>query len=95
MPSPAMVLYKGLTAHLQVPKEGTFKDKRKKKVADVERTLDKIWRIGGTNGWYAGGWLWGIRGLMDKMVGGRGPAQGGGVAPPNCTLVKRLTFGGY
>ena len=70
------ILYKGLTAHLQAPKEGTFKDTRKKKVADVQKTLDKIWRIGGSNGWYYGKWLWDTRGLLDKMVGGVGLRRG-------------------
>ncbi|GAB2811112.1 SDR family oxidoreductase [Ferruginibacter profundus] len=70
------ILYKGVTVHLQVPKEGTFKDTRKLKVTDANKTLDKIWRIGGTNGWYYGGWLWGIRGLMDKMAGGVGLRRG-------------------
>lgn len=70
------ILYKGLTIHLQVPKEGTFKDARKQKVVSVEKTLDKIWRIGGANGWYYGKSLWGIRGLLDKMVGGVGLRRG-------------------
>jgi uncharacterized protein YbjT (DUF2867 family) len=70
------ILYKGLTVHLQVPKEGTLKDTRKMKVMDAERTLDRIWRIGGNTGWYYGGWLWGIRGLMDKMAGGVGLRRG-------------------
>jgi len=70
------ILYKGLTVHLQVPKEGTFKDTRKMKVADVNKTLDRIWRIGGHTGWYYGGWLWGIRGVIDKMVGGVGLRRG-------------------
>lgn len=70
------ILYKGVTIHLQVPKEGTFKDIRKRKVTDVQKTLYKIWRIGGSNGWYYGKWLWGIRGLMDKMVGGVGLQRG-------------------
>jgi len=74
--STSNILYKGLTIHLQVPKEGTFKDTRKRKVKEVQKTLDKIWRIGGTNGWYYGKWLWGIRGLMDKMVGGVGLRRG-------------------
>ncbi len=70
------ILYKGLTVHLQVPKEGTYKDARKMKVTNAGSTLDKIWRIGGSNGWYCGGWLWGIRGLIDKMVGGVGLRRG-------------------
>lgn len=70
------ILYKGLTVHLQVPKEGTYKDTRKMKVTNAGSTLDKIWRIGGSNGWYYGGWLWGIRGLIDKMMGGVGLRRG-------------------
>lgn len=70
------ILYKGVTVHLQVPKEGTFKDVRKRKVADTQKALDKIWRIGGNTGWYYGGWLWGIRGMMDKVVGGVGLRRG-------------------
>ena len=70
------VLYKGVTAHLQVPTEGTFKDHRKRKVIDTERTLDKIWRIGGSNGWYYGRRLWEMRGLMDKIFGGVGLRRG-------------------
>ncbi len=72
----SQTLYKGLTTHLQVPTDGCFKDKRKRKVKNPEFTLDKIWRIGGTTGWYYGRWLWNIRGLMDKMVGGVGLRRG-------------------
>ena len=43
---------------------------------DVERSLDKVWRIGGSTGWYYGKWLWDIRGLLDKMVGGVGLRRG-------------------
>ena len=74
--STSNILYKGITANLQVPKEGTFKDARKQKVSDVQRTLDKIWRIGGAEGWYYGKWLWGTRGLIDKMFGGVGLQRG-------------------
>lgn len=31
-----------------------------------------IRRIGGTNGWYHANWLWQLRGLMDRLVGGVG-----------------------
>ncbi|MEO7443979.1 MAG: SDR family oxidoreductase [Ferruginibacter sp.] len=70
------ILYEGVTIHLQVPTKGTFRDKRKKKVTDVQKTLDKIWRIGGSQGWYYGKWLWGARGLLDKLVGGVGLRRG-------------------
>lgn len=45
-------------------------------VADAARTLDKIWRIGGSNGWYYGRRLWQIRGFMDKLFGGVGLRRG-------------------
>ncbi|MGZ5254887.1 MAG: DUF2867 domain-containing protein, partial [Flavitalea sp.] len=38
--------------------------------------LNRIWAIGGTNGWYYGNWMWSIRGVIDKMVGGVGLRRG-------------------
>jgi uncharacterized protein YbjT (DUF2867 family) len=35
-----------------------------------------IRRIGGRTGWYFGGWLWRIRGLVDLMTGGVGMRRG-------------------
>ena len=32
--------------------------------------------IGGDNGWYGGNWLWRLRGVMDKLVGGPGLRRG-------------------
>lgn len=72
----SQTLYKGVTAHLQVPSEGCFKDKRKLKVKDADKTLDKIWRIGGDTGWYYGAWLWNLRGILDKLFGGVGLRRG-------------------
>lgn len=72
----SQTLYKGVTEHLQVPSEGCFKDYRKQKVKSTENTLDKIWRIGGSTGWYYGEWLWNIRGVMDKFAGGVGLRRG-------------------
>lgn len=61
---------------LEVPSYGCFKDQRSNPISDREATLDQIWRIGGSNGWYYGSWLWKIRGLMDKAVGGVGLRRG-------------------
>ena len=72
----SQTLYKGVTAHLQVPTDGCFVDRRKLKVNNVENTLDRVWRIGGTTGWYYGKWLWDIRGMLDKFVGGVGLRRG-------------------
>jgi hypothetical protein len=33
-------------------------------------------RIGGSTGWYYGTWLWRIRGVLDKMIGGPGLRRG-------------------
>ncbi len=72
----SQTLYKGLTAHLQVPTDGCFKDKRKRKVNQAGDTLDKIWKIGGDTGWYYGNWMWNARGFLDKMLGGVGVRRG-------------------
>ena len=39
-------------------------------------TIQKLWRIGGSTGWYYATWLWKIRGYMDKLVGGVGLRRG-------------------
>ncbi len=35
-----------------------------------------IRRIGGANGWYYGDWLWRLRGLVDRLLGGVGMRRG-------------------
>ena len=35
-----------------------------------------IRRIGGDNGWYCGDWLWRVRGLVDRLLGGVGMHRG-------------------
>lgn len=35
-----------------------------------------IRRIGGATGWYCGNWLWRLRGLVDRMIGGAGMRPG-------------------
>lgn len=61
----------------QVPVHGVLTDKR---IVPFERTkeevLENLWRIGGERGWYFGNWMWRIRGVMDKMVGGVGLRRG-------------------
>ena len=38
--------------------------------------IDKIWSIGGKNGWYYANILWKTRGLIDKIFGGVGIRRG-------------------
>jgi len=65
-----------ISEFIQVPSFGCFKDVRERTVLHQEDCIDKIWSIGGQNGWYYGSWLWRIRGFLDKLVGGVGLRRG-------------------
>jgi uncharacterized protein YbjT (DUF2867 family) len=70
------VLTDGISQHVSVPVHGCFVDYRKTRIDDSEKVMHKLWSIGGTNGWYYGDWLWGIRGFIDKLFGGVGLRRG-------------------
>ncbi len=61
----------------QVPEHGVLNDQR---IVAFERNknevIENLWRIGGERGWYFGNWMWRMRGVMDKMVGGVGLRRG-------------------
>ena len=46
----------------------------------VHASPDAAWapivRIGGANGWYHANWLWSLRGVLDRLVGGAGVRRG-------------------
>ncbi|MCP3177781.1 SDR family oxidoreductase [Desulfuromonas sp. KJ2020] len=46
----------------------------------VEGNPDNLWpfirRIGGSTGWYYADWLWGVRGIVDRLIGGVGLSRG-------------------
>ena len=67
-----------ITQYAELPEFGVFKDKKVRtiKEEDKEAILDKIWSIGGDNGWYYANWLWKIRGHLDKLSGGIGLRRG-------------------
>lgn len=65
-----------LSAHIQIPKFGCFKDERSKEVKNEVETINKIWSIGGKNGWYSYNGLWKLRGYIDKIFGGVGLRRG-------------------
>lgn len=69
-------LEKGLSNFIEVPVFGCYSDIRKRKVSDSQKALERIWSIGGENGWYYADLLWNIRGFIDKMVGGVGIRRG-------------------
>lgn len=60
----------------EVPVFGCYKDARSVRVTQPERVWQKIWSIGGDNGWYFADGLWKIRGLLDHLVGGPGLRRG-------------------
>ena len=65
-----------ISENIKVPKFGCFTDRRVKKIIDRKITINKIWSIGGTQGWYYANWLWKIRGFLDTLTGGVGLRRG-------------------
>lgn len=65
-----------LAEHIELPQYGCFKDVQSRKVTDEDFTINKIWSIGGKNGWYSFNWLWRVRGYTDKLFGGVGLRRG-------------------
>ena len=55
---------------IDVPTFGCFKDIRQREIVTKDKVIDKIWSIGGKNGWYYANILWKTRGLIDKIFGG-------------------------
>lgn len=63
--------------YIQVPTEGCLKDERRVLVKDSKAAaIERIWRIGGSTGYYALNWAWYLRGLFDQMIGGVGLNRG-------------------
>ncbi len=70
------VFHDQLSDHIQIPHYGCFRDIRSRKIKNEDFTIDKIWSIGGKNGWYSFNFLWKLRGYIDKLVGGVGLRRG-------------------
>lgn len=57
--------------------QGMHIDRRTLKTTATQVELfDVIRRLGGARGWLFADWLWGIRGVLDRMVGGVGMRRG-------------------
>jgi uncharacterized protein YbjT (DUF2867 family) len=65
-----------ISEFIEVPSFGCFHDSKEKTITNRDVCLNKIWSIGGENGWYYGNWLWRFRGFLDKLVGGVGLRRG-------------------
>ena len=70
------IFREGFSKFIEVPVNGCFKDIRTIKIKNSQASLEKIWAIGGKNGWYYGNWLWEIRGFLDQLAGGVGMRRG-------------------
>lgn len=64
--------------HIQVPSLACYHDFQKVSLnkKDLNIISKRIWRIGGDTGWYYANFLWRIRGLIDKFLGGSGLRRG-------------------
>lgn len=70
------IFLEGVSKYMEVPVYGCFKDVKTMEVSDPEKTLNRIWALGGKTGWYYGNWLWKTRGLIDQFFGGVGMRRG-------------------
>lgn len=64
-----------LKQFMEVPTEGCFIDLKFHAYDDREKCLNRVFSIGGDEGWY-GKHLWKLRGLMDQFAGGPGLQRG-------------------
>lgn len=69
-------LKQNLSAFTNIPQYGCYKDERVRPLRDRQKTLKRVWSIGGDNGWYYANILWQLRGFIDKIFGGVGLRRG-------------------
>jgi hypothetical protein len=67
---------RNLNNYVKVPQKGTLTDHQVMKTEDPEKALNRIWALGGKNGYYYADFLWKIRGYIDKLMGGVGLRRG-------------------
>ncbi len=66
-----------LFGYLDVPVFGILHDRRSLKIeGNPDKVLEKAFSIGGEKGWYFANWIWTVRGVIDKIVGGVGLRRG-------------------
>ncbi len=66
----------GIADLVEIPSHGCYTHRKKRRVVDEKKVLDRIWAIGGRNGWYYANGLWAFRGFLDKLAGGVGLRRG-------------------
>jgi uncharacterized protein YbjT (DUF2867 family) len=70
------LLNDGISKYIEVPTNGCFKDVQTEILNKDNQAIERIWAIGGKNGWYYGNFLWKIRGFIDQLFGGVGMRRG-------------------
>lgn len=70
------VIKETYSAQVHIPSFGCFKDEKQVSIQQMDKCLDKIWKLGGNNGWYKFQFLWEVRGFIDKLFGGVGLRRG-------------------
>ncbi len=66
-----------LSQYFEIPKHGCLSDIEKVTFKrDPKDVIDRVWKIGGNNGWYYMDWAWEARGLLDLFFGGVGLRRG-------------------
>ncbi|PJJ59816.1 SDR family oxidoreductase [Hymenobacter chitinivorans] len=71
------VMEKNYMDFVQIPQHGMLTDRQSLRFTrHPDEVMQNVWSIGGQRGWYKVDWLWRIRGLMDKAVGGVGLRRG-------------------
>ncbi|GHC41643.1 SDR family oxidoreductase [Roseibacillus persicicus] len=62
---------------VKVPEHGVYRDRQKVAlVASREEVIQAIWSLGGERGWPSMNWAWGVRGWLDRLMGGIGLRRG-------------------
>jgi len=63
--------------YAEAPEFGCVNETREIPIdTDSKKVLDNIWSVGGKRGWYYANFLWKIRGLADRLIGGTGLRRG-------------------
>ncbi len=65
-----------LSDYINIPANGCFTDVRTRTCDNRKACIERVWRIGGKNGWYSAHLLWKVRGFLDQLVGGVGRRRG-------------------
>ncbi len=66
-----------IAPHVEVPEFGVFRDEQRVPLgSSVQQVWQRVWSIGGKNGWYCCNFLWKLRGFLDLLSGGIGLRRG-------------------